>query len=145
MTEREKILQRVVEALKAASPPVTHGHELGRSAGLDFSGRGARQWLPLVGPTFEDRLALFEKNAAELKAEFYLVRDLDDLAKKLATVRDAEGWKKVAFHSGELTDSVCERLGVAVCRTDSSYTIDELESADAGITECDALIAQTGS
>ena len=56
-----------------------------------------------------------------------------------------EGWKKVASHGGELTDAVCKTLALPVCRTDQPFSAAELEACDAGITECDALIAQTGS
>jgi L-lactate dehydrogenase complex protein LldG len=63
----------------------------------------------------------------------------------LTGLRDAEGWKKVGAHAGELTDFACAKLGLPVCRTDSGYDVHELESCNIGITECDALVAQTGS
>ena len=68
MTERGNILARVREALTAQSP--MPGHEHGGAhppSGLSLA-RTARQWLPLVGETFDDRLALFQRNSAELKA-----------------------------------------------------------------------------
>ena len=36
-------------------------------------------------------------------------------------------------------------MDVPAVNTDDGYEIDDLESCDVGITECDALIAQTGS
>jgi L-lactate dehydrogenase complex protein LldG len=44
-----------------------------------------------------------------------------------------------------LTDAACSTLALSVCRTDRPFNVAELEASDAGITECDALIAQTGS
>jgi L-lactate dehydrogenase complex protein LldG len=98
-----------------------------------------------VGETFEERLELFRKNAAELKATFLLVKDRDELAKRLVELRDSEGWKKIGAHGGQLTDAACSALALPTCRTDKGYAVNDLEGCDAGITECDALIAQTGS
>ncbi|MBV8173039.1 MAG: LUD domain-containing protein [Verrucomicrobia bacterium] len=56
-----------------------------------------------------------------------------------------EGWKKVASHSGELTDRACAVLAMPRLVADRNYDVRELESCDAGISECEALIAQTGS
>jgi L-lactate dehydrogenase complex protein LldG len=105
----------------------------------------AREWLPSVGDSFEDQIARFRANATDLKATFYLANNRDELAKLLLELRDAEGWKKVASHGGELTDAACQALALPVCRTDQPFNASELEACDAGITECDALIAQTGS
>jgi L-lactate dehydrogenase complex protein LldG len=98
-----------------------------------------------VGETFQERLALFEKHAADLKASFCLVHRHEEFAKRLLDLRDAEGWKRVGAHTGELTDQACHILGLPVVSTDKPYPVGELESCDVGITECDALIAQTGS
>src|SRR5262249_39784373 len=46
---------------------------------------------------------------------------------------------------GTLTNAAGEMLALAECRTDGGYAVGDLESCDAGITECDALVAQTGS
>src|SRR5262249_20300405 len=89
--------------------------------------------------------ALFQKNSADLKSTFHLVNDRDQLAALLRNLRDSENWKKIATHSGELTDEAVRSLNLPVCRTDQSYDVKELESCDVGITECDALVAQTGS
>ncbi len=62
--------------------------------------------------------------------------------KKLAR---AGGWKKIGLHSGELTDLVARELGLPEVRTDGGYAVNDLESCDAGLTECEALVAQTGS
>jgi L-lactate dehydrogenase complex protein LldG len=98
-----------------------------------------------VGESFEARLTLFHKNSADLKTTVHVVDDLDHLKGVLSGLRDAEGWKKIATHSGELTDKAVHAMERPVCRTDRPYDVAELESSSVGITECDALIAQTGS
>jgi L-lactate dehydrogenase complex protein LldG len=152
MAEKENILARIREALRVTAPVPGHEHDGaqgGPHPGLDArplsAAANARRWLPLVGETFEERVALFQRNAAELRAAFHLVRNPEELSKSLLELRDAEGWKKVGAHAGELTDTACRRLGLPVCRTDQSYEVTDLESCDAGITQCDALVAQTGS
>jgi L-lactate dehydrogenase complex protein LldG len=112
---------------------------------LDTQHSSPRAWLPAVGESFESRLALFQKNSADLKTDFRMVNGPEDLAISLRELRDFEDWKKIGVHSRELTDEAVRALNLPVCRTDQSYNVNDLESCDAGITECDALIAQTGS
>jgi L-lactate dehydrogenase complex protein LldG len=145
MTEREKIFARIREALTVPAPLPGHhdaGHHAPSSGTLSAH---AREWLPPVGESFENLLERFRVNAADLKATFYFCNNRDELTKLLTELRDTENWKKVASHSGELTDDACQTLGLPVCRTDQPFNASELEACDAGITECDALIAQTGS
>jgi len=168
MTEREKILARVREALKVAAPlsgshgagsttvPVatsrrladwqgTFGTTPNAAGGTPALPSSARQWLPRVGESFEEQLALFQKNAAELKADFQLLASRDELKTALAKISAAENWKRIASHRGELTDSISGALNLPIYFTDKNYNVHELETCDAGISECDALIAQTGS
>jgi len=146
MTEREKIFARIREALSVQAPlPGHHGAPGHHTSFTVAPSAQTREWLPPTGDPFEERLARFRTNATELKATFHLVSDRDELAGRLLELRDAEGWKKVASHSGELTDAACSTLGLPVCRTDKSFDVNELETCDAGITECEALVAQTGS
>ena len=63
----------------------------------------------------------------------------------LVRLRDSENWKRAACHSGGLTDATCPALNIPLLRTGRPYEVQGLEACDAGITECDALIAQTGS
>jgi len=145
MTERDHILGRIREALRVAAPKPGHREqEHSREQGLP-SAAVVRQWLPAVGDSFEQRLELFKTNASALKADFEVLQDAGQLIARLRALRDKEAWTKVATHGGELTDSICPELGLAVCRTDPGYAVPELESCSVGITQCDALIAQTGS
>jgi len=143
MTERENILGRVREALRNPAPaPGAHDalHPTGATAGQPVS-----RWLPKVGQSYEERLALFKSNAEGLKAVFHLVKNQPEMVACLETIRDAEGWKRVASHQGQLTDAVVTELNLPVMLTDAGYDVNLLEQSDVGITECDALIAQTGS
>jgi L-lactate dehydrogenase complex protein LldG len=144
MTEREKILARVREALKMPAPmPGSHGEFYLPASVKTIS--VARQWLPKVGESFDEQLALFRKNATELKADFQLLASHDELKIALAKISTAENWKQIASHHGELTDSVSGSLNLPVCFTDKKYDVQDLETCDVGISECDALVAQTGS
>jgi L-lactate dehydrogenase complex protein LldG len=144
MSEREKILARVREALKTPAPlPGSHGEtHLPVSAKIISP---ARQWLPKVGESFDEQLALFVKNIAELKADFQLLSSADEVRDALVRLRDSENWKRVACHSADLTNAICPPLNLPFLHTDKPYDVHELEACDAGISECDALIAQTGT
>lgn len=146
MSERENILARVREALRVPAPIPGQDHEPKVAQAVSpAASTQARQWLPAVGTGFEAQLALFRKNAAALKADFQLLENREQLAGALLALRESEQWKKVGCHRGELTDFACSKLGLPVCQTDSGYEVADLESCDAGLTECDALVAQTGS
>src|SRR5487761_1984852 len=145
MTEREKILARVREALKVpAHIPGAHSNAP-LPASAQSSAAGARQWLPKVGESFAEQLALFAKNAAELKADFQLLNSAEEMRQALVRLRDAEGWERVAGHSGDLTNAICPPLNLPLLHTDKPCDIHALEACNAGISECDALVAQTGS
>jgi L-lactate dehydrogenase complex protein LldG len=157
MSERENILGRIREALRVLAPvPGAHGHAEPPGRGAEalptfhtVSEREAAahipEWLPAVGESFEARVELFRANSAELKADFRLVETREALAAQLREIASAEGWKKIATHRGELTDATAATLGLPICRTDERYDVAELESCDAGISGCDALVAQTGT
>lgn len=145
MTEREKILGRIREALTVAThKPGAHGDDKSQ---LPFDPKisSPRKWLPLVGESVDARLALFAKNSAELKTDFQLLSSVDEARQAIVALRDQENWKRIALHSGELTNVICPSLNLPMLRTDKPYDVNLLEQCDAGISECDALVAQTGS
>jgi L-lactate dehydrogenase complex protein LldG len=145
MSERETILARIREALAIpASVPGHAGLSDTQAASLPDAAEH-RRVLPLVGPSVEDELSLFQKNAADLRADFRLVKDAPALAAELKTLCSAERWQRVASHRGELTELACQALGLPVLFTDKPYEKRELAACDAGISECDALVAQTGT
>jgi L-lactate dehydrogenase complex protein LldG len=63
----------------------------------------------------------------------------------LAGLAAAEGWQRVATHDGALAPPAAAATGLPVMTVREGYDAGELEQCDAGITECDALVAQTGS
>jgi L-lactate dehydrogenase complex protein LldG len=141
VTNREIILGRIREALKIAAPhPAFHGGPM--ESPIPAS---PQKWLPPVGQTLEQQIELFGKNAGDLKAEFRACASIGEAVQHLKSLAAAGGWKKIGMHSGELTDAVAEPLGLAEMRTDAGYAVNDLESCDAGLTECEALVAQTGS
>lgn len=146
MTEREKILGRIREALRVEAPlPGHHHNHRAHTPATSAPAAQAREWLPAAGESFDEQLAAFRQSAAALKADFFVVNDRNELKRLLLELRDTEGWKKIATHSGELTGFAAEALSLPAIQTDSGYDVNELEKCDTGITECDALIAQTGS
>lgn len=146
MNERDQILGRILEALKVSAPsPGHHGNQLATTTASAAASAQARQWLPAVGESFTEQVTAFRQKCAELKAEFHLLDSEGECADLLAGLRDREQWKKIGVHKGELTDFVCSKLGMPICSTDSGYDVADLESCNASLTECDALVAQTGS
>jgi L-lactate dehydrogenase complex protein LldG len=145
MTEREKIFARIREGLVNAAPSPGHSAGLVKSVPAMHLPGSARPWLPLVEESYEERLSLFRRNAVELKAEFFSVDGAERMAALLLELRESLKWKKIGVHRGGLTDEARQVLGLPACETDRSYDVNQLESCDVGITECDALIAQTGS
>jgi L-lactate dehydrogenase complex protein LldG len=57
------------------------------------------------------------------------------------------GWQKIATHSGALNDALTKLLPskLTQLRIESGYDKNAMESCDAGLTECECLVAQTGS
>jgi L-lactate dehydrogenase complex protein LldG len=146
MTEREKILGRIREALTLTAPrPGTHG---GHEPAATLVGRpvhSAKPWLPDGGETPEAQIAFFRAASLDLKTDF---RDAPDEASAMAILKEiaqAEGWKKIATHRSELTDKAAAALGLPILRVEGGYDKNEMEQCDVGITECDVLVAQTGS
>jgi L-lactate dehydrogenase complex protein LldG len=147
MSERDNILARIREALRIAAPlPGEHdGQDHPLQASARSAATGARAWLPPVGSTFDEHVQTFAANSAELKADFYLLEQPGALAPLLRKLREAEGWQRIASHAGQLTETAFQALDLFVLRTDQRYEANALESCDVAITECDALIAQTGT
>ncbi|HUE37629.1 MAG TPA: lactate utilization protein [Candidatus Acidoferrum sp.] len=140
MTNREIILGRIREALKIAAPHPAFEED--RPSPLPAS---PQQWLPPVGQALEQQIELFQKNAEDLKAGFRACASLSEAAQHVKSLAAAGGWKKIGRHSGELTDAVVRDLGLPEVLTDHGYAVNDLESCDAGLTGCEALVAQTGS
>lgn len=143
--DRDAILGRIAEALKEPAP---RRHEFpARTAAAPTVTAPFREWLPHVGPTTEDHVALFASMSAMLKSEFRECADIADAAEAITRLARAGSWKRLALHSGELTDAIARALPpeLEIIRTENGYEKSALETCDAGLTECDTLVAQTGS
>jgi L-lactate dehydrogenase complex protein LldG len=152
--QREAVFARIREALRR---PATHRHadhgaaEAGKTGGaVPLPASDAfRAWLPAVGASLEDQIALFAQNAAQLKADFRELASADEAARQLAVLARENNWKRIAGHRHPLAltfaEGLAEKLGLPCLLTDSGYAAADLEQCDAAITGCDALVAQTGS
>jgi L-lactate dehydrogenase complex protein LldG len=137
MSERENIFTRIREGLSVEA----HAHH---GSGLPTTTEH-RSVMPPVGATTEEQIALFAKNASDLKATFKLVKDQAELAAELKALSAAENWQRVATHKGQLAQAQTSALGLPTLVTDDGYDKHAMEQSDVGISECDALIAQTGT
>ena len=137
MSERETIFVRIKEALTLKAQ-AHHGHGLPTVA-------EHRLVMPPVGVGADEQFALFAKNANDLKAAFIVVKDASELTAALRALRDTEKWQRAATHAGPLALTQTKALGLSTIVTNDGYDKHELEKCDVGISECDALIAQTGT
>ena len=142
--DRTAILSRIREALRETAP-LKHPAE--RSAGGEPTTAHFREWLPPVGPTSDEKFALFSKLSEQLRSELVPCPDLAHAAEVLASLAKELGWKTLGIHKGSLLDQLAPLLPpeLNLLYVDSGYDKDALEASDAGITECDLLVAQTGS
>jgi L-lactate dehydrogenase complex protein LldG len=140
MTARDTILSRVRDAL---STPAPRPHQA--PAGPRVAATEARHWLPPVPSTSEALLARFAENAAALKAEFHALDSEAAAFATLARIAAAHGWKSIAHQTSALASAAAVHLALSSLPLTPGYDRSTLEAADVGITECDCLIAQTGS
>jgi len=147
--QRVTVFARIREALKRPAPQRHNGHVdydmAHQSAGNTPPATEAfRAWLPPVGPTLDEQIALFAQNSVNLKTDFRVVGSAEAL-QELTALAKAGNWKHVATHRHPIAQLLAEKLGLPCLITDPGYVTAQLEQCDAAITGCDALIAQTGS
>jgi len=145
---KEKILRRIREGLEHTAPKRHLGHSHSAAPTESSSGGGSsEQWLPSVPEDLKGRIALFRGISEELKTSFHLCKDPSEAINILQKIAAEEDWKEVAGHRHPLVDLLLEGLSptVKVWTSDGGYSVSRLEQADAGITGCEALVAQTGS
>jgi L-lactate dehydrogenase complex protein LldG len=82
-----------------------------------------------------------------LRTEFVECRTIEVAAQHLAGLAAAGNWQRLALHDGELCRAVAAQLPPSLARLPiaAGYDGDALERSDAGLTECECLVAQTGS
>lgn len=142
--DREKILSKIREALREKAP-LKHPAE--RSAGGDPTTAHFREWLPPVGLLAEERLQLFKRLSETLRTELHLCEDAHSAAAVLNNLAQENGWKCIALHRGALCNALEPLVSKSLERlwVDEGYDKKKLECSDAGLTECELLVAQTGS
>lgn len=144
--DREAVLGRIREALRAPAPR-HHDPPAATTGGKVAVTAPFREWLPQTGATADERAALFGQLSEMLRTEFVPCASVASAAKHLAQLAAENGWRRLALHSGELTDVITKTLPpmLELLRLESDYDRNALESCDAGLTECECLVAQTGS
>jgi L-lactate dehydrogenase complex protein LldG len=148
--QRQQVFARIREALREPAPHRHVGHvgehpaipdRLDEMPGADRF----REWLPLVGETRDEQIALFAKNSAALKTEFHEVASIDEAGERLSALARDNQWHHVATHRHPLAEPLADKVGLPKLVVDPGYAALDLERCDASITGCDFLIAQTGS
>jgi L-lactate dehydrogenase complex protein LldG len=106
----------------------------------------ARPWLPDGGETPTERLGLLLTNLEKLRAVVHRAPDLTAAGDYLRTIARERDWQRVAWHPHPLVEPLLAGGPCATYRVDAAdFDKNSLESCDAGITSCEALVAQTGS
>lgn len=155
---RDTILARIREALRVpAAVPHLKSHTAEQAvvpaaaSGLPaltvLPAEVAKPWLPDGGDTPAERLRIFTENLEKLRAVPCRVPDLQAATEAIGALVRERGWQRVAGHAHPLVEPVLADLPCSVQRVDGSAGFDKnaLESCDAGITACEAAVAQTGS
>ncbi|HRK30067.1 MAG TPA: lactate utilization protein [Tepidisphaeraceae bacterium] len=146
--ERAAILARVREALTvptsihvqrdrhlAYAEHANHAEESDAVGGL----------LPPVGASLQSRIDRFQERSESLRSNFLTAECTSTAAGVLGRIATDSGWKRVAVHNAPLLDQIAPHLPCDRLQIGENYDREALEQCDAGITVCDALIAQTGS
>ncbi len=148
MNGREIILGRIREAL-ARKAPHPNAHGAAATGAAPAAGHpNPRDWLPPVGQTHQEQVTLFRANAEALQARFETPGSIQEAAALLASIASEDRWKRIAFHRNPLTNPLAKALedaGIETLAVDDGCDKNALEACDAGLTACDALVAQTGS
>lgn len=153
MSAAATIMARIREALRVPAPPPhmrAHATEAVAAAGPGaltiLPADVARPWLPDGGDTPEERVAILTENLGRLRAEVRRVADLAAAADFIGGLAAARGWKRVAWHADAMVEPVATRLGCETVRVDGgAFDKHAVEACDAGVTACEAAVAQTGS
>ncbi|MFM8734392.1 MAG: lactate utilization protein C [Pirellulales bacterium] len=150
---RDTILARIREALREPAPLPhmrSHATEEVAAAGPGrltiLPAEVARPWLPDGGETLPERLAILAENLGRLRAEVHRAATPAAAAELVARIAGDRGWKRVAWHRHPAVEPVAAGLACETWQVDGAgFDKDALEACDAGITACEAAVAQTGS
>lgn len=134
---RSEIMARIREALKVPSPMPHLKAESKNVTG--------KTWLPEVGETKIALIGLLSENLAKLKANFHQVKTLDEAKILVRELAREKNWKKIAYHSNDLVTPVAQAIEGESWSVDDSFSKDQLEVSDVGITSCVSIVAQFGA
>jgi L-lactate dehydrogenase complex protein LldG len=138
---RDSILARVREALRGGG----NGHLSESETPLADGSGEVRQFLPKVPGDFAGQVALFAERSESLKTEFLSCADEAAASVQLKLLSDREGWESIAFPVDSEIRGLLANVSIAKLEVSRSTVKTDLEKVSAGVTGCDALIAQTGS
>lgn len=141
---KEKILSRIREALRVPAPTPAQIHGRHAQSPAEEYSRDFRDAMPPAGTTPEERLEIFKNNLDALKGQFVACKNLDDSREKFDALCRERAWTKFATHRSALCNAVVPADKSPII-TDDGYDKNELGAADVGISECECLVAQTGS
>jgi L-lactate dehydrogenase complex protein LldG len=162
MSARDSILARVREALRggrgarglshvvAAAADRSHHSDAAAGAAepktqASDGAIGVRRVLPKVPDDFASQLALLAERSESLKTELLPCADEAAASAQLKLLSDREGWESIAYPGASEIRILLSNLSIPKLAVDRSTAKTDLEKVSAGITGCDALIAQTGS
>jgi L-lactate dehydrogenase complex protein LldG len=138
---RSDIFARIREALKVKAPRPHLKSEQASGAPVAI----AKPWLPDGGESTEASLAILSEQLTKLRAVLVRVPDAATAAKAVQDIAQQKGWKKVAYHGDPLVTPVAQSLALEAWQADASFDKQKLEGHDAGLTSCEAIVAQLGS
>ncbi len=157
--DRDQILGRIREALSRGTDAGVKTKTLAVRSGQKIPDHASHHktpppsdaptdtWMPTVGTTHIDKISQFARCSATLNTCFLTVPDVEAARAAVRDIAKRNHWQKIGAHHHPLVERCVADTGLDACWTDDlhGYDVDELETCDAGITACDALIAQTGS
>jgi L-lactate dehydrogenase complex protein LldG len=148
---RDSILARVREALRGGSSSSSFAkatkdeHVAESETRLADGSSEVRQVLPKVPDDFAGQVALFAERSDSLKTEFLACPDEAVASAQLRLLSDREGWESLAVPADSEIRALLTDVSITKMEVSRSTVKTDLEKVSAGITGCDALIAQTGS
>lgn len=143
-SSKTKILDRIREALRVPAPTPAQIYARHDAAPAPEYTRDFRDAMPPSGTDALSRRAVFEANFDALKGKFVACENLDDARERFRKLCAERGWEKIATHRASLCDAVVPAENEPLI-TDGGYDREALAAVDVGVSECECLVAQTGS
>lgn len=149
--EKQAILGRIREAL--AQPTDAHvrantlatSHSLPVIQNLGDRSPDRSDFMPPVGANFQEKVALFAELSDRLQTEFHVVDSIEAATIFFTELAKENGWTRIGRHQNDTVHTICSQVNIDFLETDGGYDASEMEKCDAGVTACEALIAQTAS